>query len=548
MVRPSLSIALSLCAVASAPALQAQSNVRPGTDISLSSLGGIDDFGRSGTYPNGLNGCGLTTTACNVGTYLTPWRAPMDEDHPMIAFHVVRIENDRLEQISTYGGVKHGFASTNSPGCPVTGTCQNPGTGSIIGINCSDTYGAGLNSDNFWLGPSEEVNAFLGTWTARGSLLDRGFPTVSGGAANDGLRSLTRLMADSMGPIGNRMALRDADLGHAGATYYYAGYYVVRGEPEANRGNNLAHRRISTSWSGSSWNFSHTDSNHHYDSTLNRWSGALVTSNANGGEDGRFYVAVKVTGPVQGRYHYEYAVHNRDNHRGGASLRIPICTSSQVWNPSFRDIDADPNNDWVFSRTATELEFRATSLKQRWNSIYNFAFDSDAAPMSTNLSIDQYDAGAGAPWISVASMGPSDARSIDLGAGCGTPGVPLLTTSGNPPVAQIGNASFGLSLSQVAAGSTNLFLISNLDASLPLGNGCTLFADLSTLLVAPQVTANGSGSASLALPIPADGTLDGGRFTVQAAEVDFVQGLALQAFDLSNGLTIKLGVLGQGCQ
>jgi hypothetical protein len=548
MVRPSLSIAVLSSVLASAPALTAQSNVRPGTDISLSALGGMDDFGRSGTYPNGLNGCGITTTACNVGTYLTPWRAAMDEDHPMIAFHVVRIENGRLEQISTYGGVKHGFASTNSPGCPVTGTCQNPGTGSIIGINCSDTYGAGLNSDNFWLGPSEEINAFLGSWTARGSLFDRGFPTVSGAAANDGTRSLTRTMADSMGAIGNRMAIRDADLGRAGATYYYVGYYVVRGEPEANRSNNLAHRRITTSWGGSSWSFAHADSVHHYDSALYRWSGATVSSNANGANDGRFYVAVKVTGPTNGLYHYEYAVHNRDNHRGGASLRIPICAASGVWNPSFRDIDTDPNNDWVFSRTATAIEFRATSLKLRWNSIYNFAFDSDAAPMSTTLSIDQYDQGAGAPWIDVTSTGPSDARNLALGAGCGTPSAPLLATTGQPPIAQIGNASFGLSLSQVAAGSTNLFLISSLSSSLPIGNGCVFYADLASLLLAPQALANGSGIASLALPIPADGTLDGGRFTVQAAEVDFAQGLGLQAFDLSNGLTIKLGVLGQGCQ
>ena len=254
----SLFVAL-LFAVGTAAPTHAQSNVRPGTDIALSSLGGIDDFGRSGAYPNGLNGCGITTTACNVGSYLTPWRAPMDEDHPMISFHVVRLQNDRLEQISSYGGVKHGFASTNSPGCPVTGSCQNPGTGSIIGINCSDTYGASLNADNYWLGPSEEVNAWLGSWTARGSHFDRGFPAVAGAAANDGNRSLTPTMASNMNPIGNRMAIRDADLGRAGALYYYSGYYVVRGEPEMNRANNLAHRRITTSWSGSSWNFTHAD-------------------------------------------------------------------------------------------------------------------------------------------------------------------------------------------------------------------------------------------------------------------------------------------------
>ncbi|MBK9384519.1 MAG: hypothetical protein IPN34_06830 [Planctomycetes bacterium] len=540
-------LAVGLLAAGTPSALLAQSNVRPGTDIALSSLGGMDDFGRSGAYPTGLNGCGITTTACNVGTYQTPWRAPMDEDHPMIGFHVVRIQNDRLEQISSYCGVKHGFTSTNTPGCPVTGTCVYPGTGTFIAINCSDTYGAGLNADNYWLGPSEEVNAWLGTWTARGSHFDRGFPAVSGAAASDGIRSLNTTMANNMNPIGNRMAIRDADLGRPGALYYYAGYYVVRGEPEMSRANNLAHRRINTSWSGSSWNFSHADSNHHYDSVLYRWSGAVVTHNTNGGDDGRFYVAVKVTGPVNGLYHYEYAVHNRDNHRGGASLRIPVCSSSLVQNPSFRDIDTDPSNDWSFSRSATEIAFAAGSLKQRWNSIYNFAFDSDAAPTGTSLSIDQFDPGAGAPWVTVSSQGPGDARLLNLGAGCGTPSAPVLAATGNPPFAQLGNASFGLELRDVAAASTNVFLVTGLSSSLPLGAGCTLYADLGTLLVSLPATASPAGVCSLALPIPADGTLDGGRFTVQAAEIDLANGLALQAFDLSNGLTVKLGVLGAGC-
>jgi len=536
--------------LALAASLAAQPNIRPGTNVTntLGPLGSplATSGGRIGTYPNGQQAWGVQTTSCNTGTVNVPWLRDMNIDHPQMGMWMYRLFNGRLEQISTFAGVKHGFTSTNSPGCGAM-SCQNPGTGSIIGIGCSDTYGAGLNSDNYWLGPSEEVNAWLGTWTARGSLFDRGFPDVGSPQNTDGIRSLNSTMATNMGAIGNRMAIRDSDLGLAGATYYYTGYYVVRGEPEANRANNMTHRRVTTSWAGSSWNFSHPDSTQFNDSPLYRWSGANVSSNTNGGDDGRFYIAVKVTGPVNGRYHYEYVVHNRDNHRGGGSLRIPVCATALVLNPSFRDIDTDPNNDWTYSRTATEIVFTAGSLKQRWNSIYNFAFDSDAAPVAASLSIDQYDAGAGAPWVSIASQGPGDLRNLELGAGCGTPTAPFLATSGTPPYATLGNASFGLTLTQVAPSSSNLFLVSGTSTSLSLGGGCTFFVDLGALLVTLPATADGNGTCLLPLPIPPDGTLDGGRFTVQAAEIDLLTGSALGAFDLSNGLTVKLGILGAGC-
>ena len=86
---------------------------------------------------------------------------------------------------------------------------------------------------------------------------------------------------------------------------------------------------------------------------LDRWSGATVTEGSNGGTgtlsdfDGRFLVGVKVTGPVNGMWHYEYAVQNLDNSRGGASFRLPVCPSARVENFGFRDIDLDAANDWT---------------------------------------------------------------------------------------------------------------------------------------------------------------------------------------------------------
>ena len=46
--------------------------------------------------------------------------------------------------------------------------------------------------------------------------------------------------------------------------------------------------------------------------------------------DGRVFVGVRVTGPVQGRYHYEYAVHNRDNRRGLRSLAELGCEAQYL--------------------------------------------------------------------------------------------------------------------------------------------------------------------------------------------------------------------------
>ena len=66
-----------------------------------------------------------------------------------------RLMSGRFEQIGQ-SWLKHGFASTNSPGC---GTCvQPPNGGAQLGVGCSDAYGSGLNGSQGNLGPRSQVN------------------------------------------------------------------------------------------------------------------------------------------------------------------------------------------------------------------------------------------------------------------------------------------------------------------------------------------------------------------------------------------------------
>lgn len=519
----------------------AQSNVRPGTDVSLSDLGGVASptGAHSGTFPNGTQSWGVTTTSCNVGTVHVPWRRDMDVDHPQIGMWIYRDYQGRFEQVSLFQGVKHGFLSTNSPGC---GSCPG-GAGNLLIIGCSDTYGASLNYSHTYMAPPSEINPWTGIWESVGSHFDRGFPPVSGSQATDNVRSSINFPSTNQG---YRNLVLDSGLNVTGATFWVSGYYNVIGEPDANRENNFRTRQINATWSasGNRWTFSTVGSTQHNGPALWRWSGATVNSaNNNNGDDGRFYVAVKVTGPTNGLYHYEYAIQNRDNSREGGAFRIPICTGTTVSNLWFGDPDEVANNDWTASVLTNEIVFTAQAGNHlTWGNMFNVAFDSNASPTTANFSIDQALPGAGNASVAVAVPCPLDLRNLYLGAGCGSPTPPELGANGP---ALLGTANFTLSNAGVANGSTNYFVFSLATTAVPLGGGCTLWADPSAVFFGDDAIGDPSGVASLVVPIPADPALDGAFLAVQA--VEFQSPGAFGSLDFSNGLKVKLGTANPSC-
>jgi len=413
----------SLLALASAltTSLVAQANTVPGLDGRLTTVDDLTFYGRRGAaFPNGEVGMAMLNEMCNPGTVVIPWQAAMQPNHPKFGFLIVRVVGDRIEQISDRSFCKHAFTSTNYTGnC---GPCQNPGTGSVMGINCADTYGSGNNADRTWLGPAPEIDPWLGTWNPLGSYFDIGDPAQAGyPLPADGVRSLSSVSFDN---VKNRVTVKEQDLLTPGAQYFYGIHLIHQGEAVANRGDNLASRGFTPAGGSGNWTFANNGVTQAYGSILTRWPGAQVNSGLNGNDDGRFFVASKVTALGGGMYRYAYAIHNCDNNRGGASFRIPLAPGATVANPTFRDIDTDPLNDWTFANNGSELVFTAVGTNAlNWNTIYNCSFDCSIAPGAGAMTIDEARPGPGALSVQIQSQVPSGllfASKSSVGSPCGT--------------------------------------------------------------------------------------------------------------------------------
>ncbi|MEM7516757.1 MAG: hypothetical protein AAF368_07515, partial [Planctomycetota bacterium] len=388
----------TLFAVSTASGAFAQSNANPLIDVETGFLDGISELGRDGTFPNGESAFSMSTTSCNPGAAEAIWEAPMDPDHPFISFMITRESGGRLEQVSDYSYVKHGFfaLSSNQCGYGCAGT-----SGDFLGLGCSDTYGVGTNGSRNWLAPAEEIDPWLGAWNPLGSLFD--------GTPVDGNRDYPSGFLPS---VVGRVRVQDADLNVSGANFYYSDYYVIQQEPEANRNNNGLWRPVSFSWTGSSWNASPGGTSSGTEgSVLAAWSGVVLNSNTNGADNGRVFVGA-VTSPAGPNTHYEYALHNRDNNGGVDELRIPIAPGTVVTNVGFHDLDTDAGNDWTFAVVGNEIVFSTSNNPVQWNTIYNFWFDADASAVNSTIDLGQF-GGQGASTFAVNGVPVPGGGSID---------------------------------------------------------------------------------------------------------------------------------------
>jgi hypothetical protein len=515
----------------------AQANVVPGLDVRLSAMRSIGLMGRSGTFPNGLNGISFDTTVCNEGTVEVPWFQPMNLRHPKIAFLIAAERDGRLVQLSGASYVKHGFFAANAPGCGTS--CQRPGgnPGEFLGLGCSDTYAISNNGDNFYLGPAEEIDPWFGTWERTCSLFDRGFPDVGAPENCDGRRSLTRTDAAALGPTHSRVEVSDEDL-IVGGPLFFQGHYVVEGQAEDTRDDNLGSRPFSASWNGSLRDLTPTGQLLP-GSVLERWSGALVTSATDGGLDGRVYAGARVSGPVEGFYRYEYALHNRDHARGIGGLRIPLCVGARVRAFGFRDIDRDPLDDWSATLRNGELVFTQRGRPLTWNTIYNFWFECDAAPVDAALTLEAGLSPARQTTFTLPSRAPLGLYSVYRGPGCARGQAPTLFPVGTPARATLGNASFGLSSAGNAPLEANFLHVSPTPGAFTL-RGCTVWLGARNVL-GSVVMSDASGLAAHLLPIPNDLALEGRTFAFQAAGRRPAGGVLFGDYELSDGILVRLG-------
>ncbi|MEZ5980319.1 MAG: hypothetical protein R3F34_19200 [Planctomycetota bacterium] len=538
--------ALAAAALLALPA-HAQSNSVPGIDVALGQLGDINQVGRTGTYPNGTSAAAMSTTSCNFGSVEVPWFAPMDAEHPFISFLVTREDRSgRIFQISDRSYVKHGFFALADNQCGLG--CSTPAQfGQYLGVGCSDTYGISNNSDNYYLAPPAEIDPWLGEWDPFCSLFDLGLS----GSTCDGGRSYSHSQANGLGPIGNRIHLDDQDLidGGQNAVFAYQAYYVIGQEADGVRGNNLGWSRMSADWTGTKWNLDPTTTMVH-GSILESWDGATVTSASNAGDDGRVYVAVKVTGPNQGKWHYEYALHNRDNSRAISEFRVPICPSAAISGLGFRDIDDDANNQWTSSVLGGEVVFSTDANALEWNTIYNFWFDADVAPEAGTANLGEFRLGVGANQFGVPTTAPLRRIAFDLGPGCSLSGTPpTLHPHGDPGVPEIGNTNFAILAVDQAPGSVGFLYGSGTTAVVPIAPTCNAYLGGVfgvNILLYSQGLANANGRAVYPLPVPNNPSYEGVRVKLQAVVIN-IGGPFAGVADISSGLEIRVGSATTGC-
>lgn len=312
------------------------------------------------------------TISCNIGDTPLLWQGDTNQ-HPVIAQNMYRMKNGRFEQIGM-AWLKHGFSSTNETG--LCGVCQNPGSSQLLGVGCNDPYGAGLNGNQFLLGPRSEVNAATGTFMYPFTFYPQ--PTM----------------------VDKRIQVHDADIDpdlNAGALYFIEGHYVTPDDAAAgNDNNNASYRRFTVSEPNPN-EFACTlaDPIERQKHGIQAWQDfdpTVTLVNVDIPGDGRLILGAKVTDLGTGFYNYEYALYNANSDRCVRSFAIPLDPGASVQSSGFHDINYHSGElysptDWpssvaggLISWQTTQHSVNPNANALRWSTLYNFRVVTNAPP------------------------------------------------------------------------------------------------------------------------------------------------------------------------
>jgi hypothetical protein len=222
------------------------------------------------------------------------------------------------------------------------------------------------------------------------------------------------------------------------------------------------------------------------------------------------------------------------------ALRIPKCFGARVRAAGFRDIDGDAANDWGVRVKKDEIEFTSKGSPLAWNTIYNFWFESDAAPSEVELGLMPFEARPDETGFFVPSHAPTALYNAHLGQGCAKDTPPTLYATGSPARAELGNATFGVA----SSGNQPLqlhFLFHGPKSGTRDYLGCTLWTGAGPANLVSVARSDASGVATHLGPIPNDIALEGKVFRFQAVGVDAGRGLMYSDFELSEGLLVRVG-------
>ena len=384
-----------------------------GPDVIVGAVPSVNHWGSVGT----IHSYSIATTSCNIGDSDLLWISSTNE-HPVIAQNMFRLKDGRLEQIGQ-SWLKHAFLAINNGIC---GLC-NGHLGSVLGVGCSDPYGAGLNGSQSLLGPKSEVNAATGLFP---------YPYVIG-------------WQQTGNTIYKRLQVQEADLANAGALYFVEGHYVTADDATwGNQNNNASYRRITID--GGTLNASVAGSTERTVPAIQAWQDhglgvntpdpdvTIVPIDVPG--DGRFILGYKATDLGGGIWHYEYALQNLNSDRSGQSFSVPIPACVTVTNEGFHDVfyhSGEPydGTDWPVTVGGGEVSWSTDDFTSdpnanalRWGTMYNYRFDADSPPTPVTVEIGLFKTGvpalvtAGAVGPDVRTLSPDITGPLSVPDGC----------------------------------------------------------------------------------------------------------------------------------
>jgi hypothetical protein len=376
-----------------------------GPDIIVGDLPHLEQFGTAGSQV----GLAVATTSCNNGDEPVNFHALPELDHPVVPQNLYRMSGgadniQRMEQIGQ-SWIKHTFGASEFDECDLGCNTNNCIEFSQLCPGCSDPYNADQNGTYSLLGSRAWVNPFTGS-----------FPSTAqnhSGHAHNGASHRIRVNMDDLNTTLN-----------AGASYFVEVQYLTpleyqwcQSHPgECNMYNNASYRPFSVSGGPTLFNFSPVGPTVRMHPAIMAWTGATVNQEEpDPGNDGIWFMGYKVTNPTPGVYHYEYALYNQNLDRSIQSLSVPLGAGANLSNIEFHAPPQEPGwaNDgtfnnlgysstpWTVAQTSNSITWTTETFAQnqnanaiRWGTMYNFRFDADQPPASTNATVGFFKTGS----------------------------------------------------------------------------------------------------------------------------------------------------------
>ena len=394
-----------------------------GADVIVGVLHNTASWGRTGD----ISAFSIGTTSCNAGDVELTWIPGGNHLHPEIPQNMFRLKGDRFEQIGQ-SWIKHGFFALQGNACGFG--CISSGTGTRLGVGCSDPYGAGINGAQNNMGPRSDVNVFTGTY-------------VETGVEFTGFEVIDR-----------RLQVHDVDLDPAlndGAMYFAESQYVTPDDAQDGNGeNNASYRRLLVGLDNGM-----NDSSDPCAGVPNidlgeyciKLTGQYLTQRRDPGirawkdhdpevtetdiripGEGLFLLSAKAIDLGNGSWEYEYALQNLNSHQSCNSFSLPLPSGTIIGETGFHDVDYHSrrtggvnydDTDWPATITDSFISWstgqHATTPNAnalRWGTLYNFRFVTNAAPSETTATLGLFRPGDSSA-ITGSTIGPAGVRDCN---------------------------------------------------------------------------------------------------------------------------------------